>query len=656
MAVLRLLFSISIWICLIPSCIGIDTLTINSKFKQEHYLWSENYLELLKVDHQSKDSLHEVLQYHQLNHFQPNKGTDFWIQNPDIDHWGHVVIKSTVKNNNQWFIELYDFNIDDYDIYILPKNKGPFHFSGGDNLPFTTKEVAHKNFAHVFQLDSGDVADIFIRVHSKQKISMLGVVRDSTYFVYYSNKEYFLLSIFYGLVVTASLSFFFTYLHLKEASYIYLSLYCFSLALLHLCNDGLGFQYLWGQCPDWNDYAKDTGMLLVMISLLLYTRSFLSLNKFNQPLANIFIILIVMRIILTLFDLQLPTITLSTPVDIVLLSVVFFTGVYSYFIYQYKPARYFVLAFTCLFIGYVYNKAMINGYIPRSIFGFYSFNWGSIGQIILFTLSLADRMSYLNNQVMDARNELIIQLKEKEMLKDKMNKELEEKVKERTKELEYKNQQLDLFIYKASHDIKGPLKSILGLARLGKVDITDEKALEYLRHVEKSTLRLDFLVHDLLEISKLKQARVSLQKIDFEEMVNEIKDSLQHLEGFDQFDIQIKVKQNQDFFQDRMMVYSIFQNIIENSFKYRDVKKEKSFIHIKIDINNKRTVIDFNDNGIGIEPDLVDRVFDMFFQANDLFQGSGLGLYLVRLAVEKIGGKIKVDSVLSEGTHFHLVI
>jgi signal transduction histidine kinase len=597
-----------------------------------------------------------MLHLHQLKHFQPNKNTDFWIQNPALDHWGHVVLRSNVKGNTQWFIELYDFNIDDYDIYILPKDKTMFHFSGGDHLPFTTRDVAHKNFAHVFQLDSGDVADIFIRVHSKQKISMMGVVRDSTYFVYYSNKEYFLLSIFYGLVLTAGLSFLFTFLHLKEARYLYVSLYCFSLALLHLCNDGLGFQYLWSNSPDWNEYGKDTGMLLVMISLLLYTRSFLSLNKFNQPLANIFIILILMRIILTLFDLQLTTITLSTPVDIVLLSVVFFTVIYSYFIYQYKPARYFVLAFACLFIGYVYNKAMINGLIPRSIFGFYSFNWGSIGQITLFTLSLADRMSYLNSQVMDARNELIIQLKEKEMLKDKMNKELEEKVKERTKELEYKNQQLDLFIYKASHDIKGPLKSILGLARLGKIDIKDEKALEYIRHVEKSTLRLDFLVHDLLEISKLKQARVSLQKIDFQEMISEIKESLLHLEGFNTFDIQLDIKQNKDFFQDKTMVYSVFQNIIENAFKYRDTKKELSFLKIKIDINNKRTIIDFHDNGMGIEPELVDRVFDMFFQANDLFQGSGLGLYLVQLAIEKIGRRIKVDSILGEGTHFQVVI
>lgn len=656
MTVLRILFSISIWVCLIPSCIGIDTLTINSKYKQEQYLWSENFLELLKLPHQSVDSLPSILQHHALNHFQPNKGIDFWIQDPSLDHWGHVVIHSTVKENNQWFIELYDFNIDDYDIYILPRNKPSIHFSGGDNVPFVTREVAHKNFAHKFHLDSGDVADVFIRVHSSQNISMLGVVRDSTYFIYYSNKEYFLLSIFYGLVLTAGLSFLFTYLHLRQTSYFYVSLYCFSLALLHLCNDGLGFQYLWSNCPDWNIYAKDTGMLLVMTSLLLYTRSFLSLSKFNQPLANIFILLIAMRVVVAIFDFQLPTITLSTPVDIILLSFVFFTGVYSYFIYRYKPARYFVLAFACLFIGYVYNKAMINGFIPRSIFGFYSFNWGSIGQIILFTLSLADRISYLNSQMMDARNELIIQLKEKEMLKDKMNKELEEKVKERTKELEYKNQQLDLFIYKASHDIKGPLKSILGLTRLGKVDITDEKALEYIRHVEKSTLRLDFLVHDLLEVSKLKQARVSLQKIDFHEMIHDIKESLQHLDGFHQFDIVLDIKQNQDFFQDKTMVYSVFQNIIENAFKYRDTKKESSYIKIKIDINNKRTVIDFNDNGIGIEPDLVDRVFDMFFQANDLFQGSGLGLYLVRLAIEKIGGRIKVDSVLGKGTHFHVVI
>ncbi|MCU0415631.1 MAG: sensor histidine kinase [Cytophagaceae bacterium] len=636
--------------------VALDTLVLTEKYRQQQFLWGEKFIELYKSNHKEIDTLSTILSLQKQNYFYTNKGIDFWIHNPNQDYWGHVVLKSAVASNKQWIIELFDFHIDDYDIYVIQQDSVVYHFKGGDTLSFFSREIAHKNFAHQIKIDSGAVTDLYIRIHSQQEVSMLGSVRDASYFIYYSNKEYFLLSIFYGLVLTAGLSFLFTYLHLRQISYFYVSLYCFALALLHLSNDGLGYQYLWGNSPIWNSYTRKLGMLFVMTSLLLYTRSFLNLSKFHEKLSYTFVLLIGFRIVMGLIELNSSTILLTQPIDIILFAIIFIVGAYTYWKYEYKPARYFMLAFTCLLLGFLYNKAMVAGYIPRTIFGFYSFNWGSIAQIILFTLSLADRMYYLNNQVMDARNELIVQLKEKEMLKDKVNRELEEKVRERTKELEYKNQQLDLFIYKASHDIKGPLKSILGLTRLGKIDIYDPKALEYIQHIEKSTQRLDLLVHDLLEISKLKQTRVQQHRIDFGSMIQDIKESLQHLDGFSDFNIYVNINQNQEFYQDKNMMYSIFQNIIENAFKYRDTSKSNAHIEIAIDSTQKRTIIEFKDNGIGIEPELTEKIFDMFFQAHDHLQGSGLGLYLVRLAVEKIGGKIQVESNIGKGTHFHLVL
>jgi signal transduction histidine kinase len=104
------------------------------------------------------------------------------------------------------------------------------------------------------------------------------------------------------------------------------------------------------------------------------------------------------------------------------------------------------------------------------------------------------------------------------------------------------------------------------------------------------------------------------------------------------------------------MIYSIFQNLIENAFTYRDKQREKPFIKIRIEIDQQKTVFEFVDNGVGINKDLKDKVFDMFYRASDISGGSGLGLYLVKMAVNKIGGRINVESKMKKGTIFTIVI
>ena len=104
------------------------------------------------------------------------------------------------------------------------------------------------------------------------------------------------------------------------------------------------------------------------------------------------------------------------------------------------------------------------------------------------------------------------------------------------------------------------------------------------------------------------------------------------------------------------MIYSIFQNLIENAFKYRDVNKGTQALFVRIEVDKQKSVIEFTDNGLGINKDLKDKIFDMFFRASELSGGTGLGLYLVKMAVEKIGGRIQVETELNKGSTFTIVI
>jgi signal transduction histidine kinase len=109
-------------------------------------------------------------------------------------------------------------------------------------------------------------------------------------------------------------------------------------------------------------------------------------------------------------------------------------------------------------------------------------------------------------------------------------------------------------------------------------------------------------------------------------------------------------------YSDQYRLTVIFNNLISNAIKYRDTAKDKPMVNIQGMISDESLVLYFKDNGIGISAEIGDRIFDMFFRATHQDEGSGLGLYIVKEAVEKLGGQISVESALGSGTTFKIII
>ena len=242
------------------------------------------------------------------------------------------------------------------------------------------------------------------------------------------------------------------------------------------------------------------------------------------------------------------------------------------------------------------------------------------------------------------------------VIRDK-NISLEKLVKERTNELEEANQRLETFVYKASHDIKGPLKSIIGLTTIGQKDVKDEMAKTYFDHILHSTKKLDSLLMDLLMVTKVRQTELIKEVIDFEEMVGEILSSFENLPNYKTINITTEVSILNDFSSDKKMLHSVIQNLIENPIKYQDPTKSQSFLHIKINVNKAgHAELAFKDNGLGIKQDIQKNIFDMFFKANEKSNGTGLGLYIVKSTVEKLKGTIRLESEEGKGSTFYVNI
>jgi PAS domain S-box-containing protein len=226
------------------------------------------------------------------------------------------------------------------------------------------------------------------------------------------------------------------------------------------------------------------------------------------------------------------------------------------------------------------------------------------------------------------------------------------------KELKKTNSELDRFVYSASHDLRSPLKSLLGLSNMiiDNIGPEDGIQLEQMVMMQSSIIKLDNFIEDILDYSRNARLEVAMIAIDFEQTIGEISNNLEHMDGANTIELKLEINQKMEFISDRARVNMIFNNIISNAIKYKDNSKENAFIAINVDCSNDFATISIEDNGIGIDEKNLVRIFDMFYRATKLSTGSGLGLYIAKEAIEKINGTMKIESELTQGTKFTITI
>ena len=224
-------------------------------------------------------------------------------------------------------------------------------------------------------------------------------------------------------------------------------------------------------------------------------------------------------------------------------------------------------------------------------------------------------------------------------------------------QLEYKINELNTFVYKASHDLRSPLVSVIGLVELAKVETDPQELVKYMKMIGLSIQKMDNLLIDLVKIVNVSQGKLSNDKIDFEWMIDEILSSLAYRPEFSGVIFRRHLNIETHFFSDSGLFYSIFQNLIDNAIKYKKKKNPiESIIIITIDVSINQVKIGITDNGMGIHEDLIEKVFDMFYRGTRESDGTGLGLYIVKTSVEKIGGKVALNSILGKGTSVNMII
>jgi len=222
-------------------------------------------------------------------------------------------------------------------------------------------------------------------------------------------------------------------------------------------------------------------------------------------------------------------------------------------------------------------------------------------------------------------------------------------------ELKIRNTELDNFVYKVSHDLRAPLSSVLGLAHLAALPGNDDNLVDYIKLMGQKVEQLDHFISDVLSHSKNLKMDVMVEKVNLQKIVDQAFGDLNYLTGVEEVQKRISIT-GIDFYSDPWRVAEIFRNLVSNAIKYRRLNHSETFISADIMVDVKHCSITFKDNGIGIEKASLEKVFEMFYRASDQSEGSGLGLYIVRNAIEKLGGTVKVESELGKGTTFKITL
>ena len=235
-----------------------------------------------------------------------------------------------------------------------------------------------------------------------------------------------------------------------------------------------------------------------------------------------------------------------------------------------------------------------------------------------------------------------------------INKKLEGKIEERTQALSQAYKELDTFFYRSSHDFRRPLTTFLGLAEVAKVTVKDHNALELFEKVKDTAINLDKMLVKLQSISDVGSQQLVYKEVFIKDIFDTVCDSFRDEIHRKNIKVSSEFKVQDAFVSYPAMVKIIIENLVENAISFSGT--DKPYVKLKAVQNGDYLNLEIQDNGQGIGKEFQDQIFEMYYRANERSKGNGLGLYIVKKAVEKLDGSITVSSIPLVGTTFTVML
>lgn len=537
------------------------------------------------------------------------------------------------------------------------------HLAAGYYRPQSARRISHTSHVIPLYVNADSTSTVYVKIAG---------ISPKTFPVYLIEKEKFYektrfedvgYGIFFGILVVMFFYNLFIYFTLKQSNYLLYIATIVCTFFIFASASGYAGKFLWPETPMLNFYAGRMSLGVLAIFLSIFTIRFLEVRQYSKIMYYALLSLIPLAV-LALF-LVATKIVSSAGNNLITVSTVLFmtTGIVCR-VKGNKTATYFIAAWTIYLVGGMFLTLRNSGVFEYNFWTTHFVEIGAALETIIIAFALGDRYRKLKIEKEEAQQlalkiqqeateKLEINVKERTEELSKANQDLQFTLETnalQTKIIEEKNAELDAFFYRVSHDLKGPISSLLGLAFLAKNEIKDEQALLYLDKANQQIERLNTIINGLIKLTKLNDADLHKERIDFDRLIDLCIEAFHTAPNFSTVIFKKDIQPDLEFYSEWTLLNAIIQNLIENAIKYS--RQESPYVHITIKEELGWIVIGVEDNGQGIPHEYQTKIFEMFYRASQQVNGTGLGLYILKRSVDRLNGKIEIQSDLGMGSRF----
>ncbi|NPA93930.1 MAG: response regulator [Thermodesulfobacteria bacterium] len=634
-------------------------------------------------DKQGTMNIMDVVRASHLGKFKKCKRTSPGFGFTSSVFWFKFTLYNPGPKNVTRYLEIEYPLLDYVDLYVPLPGSGYRIYKEGDRQSFYHRPIKYRNLVFILEIPGNSTQDYFLRVKTSSSLNLPARLYTPAGFIDKVEDEETALGFYFGILfamLAYNLILFFT---IREAVYLYYVLFVIFYFLFQLDLTGLAFKYFWPNSIYW---ANESLPFFILVSYLfgtMFTRQILNSRRYAPILDKILAFFMVVSLICAILSLVVPyEISIKAATLITMTVLVHILAGFLCLYRGYRPARYYALAWSISMAGASIYAMKSFGLLPNNFVTVWGLQVGSAWEVILLSMALSDRLSLLQKEKDRIQAEYTRKLEEANLRLEEFAKTLEEKVRQRTLELEKSNallmqqaEEMRLaeeraeraskaksdFLANMSHEIRTPLNAITGITALAlEMDLPD-KLRDYLNIIKASAHSLLNLVNDILDLSKIEAGKMELEETDFQllDVMENMADMFTEIasEKSIEFIIDIAPDVPNPLIGDPMRLGQLLTNLVSNAIKFTDQGQVLlQCIQRGEDAECSHLSFRVSDTGIGIEKDRLEYLFDMFTQADSSttrrFGGTGLGLTICKRIASLMGGTIQVQSEIGKGTTF----
>jgi len=605
----------------------------------------------------------QILDPVQQKRFLPSgkKSLTFGYLNKPI--WIKLTIANSAKSAT-WYLEIPAPYLEYVDFYQRKEGRWT-KSSGGYYLPHSEKEISHTGFSFELNFGEQEPIDVYVRVagNSPKNIPLFVVEKEK--FIEKSRFEDLGYGVFFGVLLVMILFNLVIYLTLRDINYlIYVFIICCTFSIFASAS-GYGGKFLWPNYPYTNFFAGRLSLGLMVILISIFSRRFLETKRYSKLMHNILTALVPLAIIAivlvateTMSSAGNNLMSVATPIFLISGIVCWGKGN--------KNAQFFVAAWAVYLMGGLSLTLRNSGVLPFNFWTTHLAEVGAACETFLIALALSARYTRLKKENEEAQLELIAQLQKNHHLQQQTTTQLEEKVNERTREIQQQNEKLtklnllkDKLFSIISHDIKSPLSQLSGTLYLVERDmISKDEIKDLMPQIRRNLVNNENFLAELLAWTRnqLEGGKINRGYFNLKSAADEIVTLIQPQAEAKKIKLTNHLRDTVNVYGDVEMVKTVIRNLLVNAVKFTS---DGGTIDISVRVKNEFTTFFVADSGVGIDPEKQKTLFTMSVEstrgtANE--KGTGLGLLICKDFVSNNGGEIWVESEPEKGSRFAFTI